>query len=178
MSDQFIAEIRMFAGSFAPLGWAFCNGQTLPIAQNTALFSLIGTYYGGDGKTTFALPNLQGTVPIQQGQGLGLSARVIGESGGNQTVTLLQSEIPYHSHSLNYGEASVPLEAPANSLPTAPQGRRAPLAYITGLTSQNTVHLHASTVGAAGGSSPHNNMQPYLAVNFIIALQGDFPMRE
>src|SRR2546430_4764633 len=101
MSDQFVAEIRMFAGNFAPKGWALCDGQLLPISQNTALFSLLGTTYGGDGKSTFALPNLQGSAPMQQGQGSGLSDRVLGESAREQTVTLLVSEMPLHTHTVN-----------------------------------------------------------------------------
>lgn len=173
MSDPFIAEIRIFAGNFAPTGWALCNGQLMPISQNTALFSLVGTSYGGDGKTTFALPNLQGSAPMHQGQGPGLSDRVIGESGGQQAVTLLNSEMPAHNHALMASSAPASSRAPANAaLARSRNGN----AYQT-IVNQNVTGLAAQAVGIAGGSLPHNNMQPFLVLTFIIALQGIFPPR-
>lgn len=169
MSDPFVAEIRMFAGNFAPNGWALCNGQLLPISQNTALFSLLGTMYGGDGKTTFALPNLQTAAPVHA---FNLNQ---GAAGGTQTVTLLESEIPNHSHGVNVND-----EDPANL--TQPAANRILArsgggnAYQTN-TSANLQPMNPAAIAPAGASLPHNNMQPYLAVTFIIALQGIFPPR-
>lgn len=174
MADPFVAEIRMFAGNFAPAGWAFCNGQLLPISQNTALFSLLGTTYGGDGQSTFALPNLQGRVPMQPGQGPGLSLRDLGETAGATSITLLESEMPAHSHTLaaspNPGEAPGPVnvDGSVNAL-----GRSVGGAIYA--DPQNLVPM--ANLSPAGGDQPHNNMQPYLALNFIIALQGIFPPR-
>lgn len=170
MSDPFIGEIRMFAGNFAPVGWAFCDGQLQSIAQNNALFALIGTIYGGDGQTTFALPDLRGRVPISQGQGPGLSPRTIGQSFGVESVTLLQSHIPAHSHS------QVASTNPA-SLSAGPSG--APATPATNLyAGGNADAVMAQTaVASTGGSQPHSNMAPYLALNFIIALEGVFPSR-
>ena len=175
MSDQFVAEIRIFAGNFAPKGWAFCDGQILPISQNTALFSLLGTTYGGDGKSNFALPNLQGSAPLQPGQGPGLSLRDLGEVGGEQTVTLLTTEIPVHSHAPQGNTVGGDQNNPAGTTWAKPH---------TGKTSLNTYsnsNANASVLmnplPAAGGSQPHNNMPPFLALNFIIALQGIFPPR-
>src|SRR5262245_30664154 len=171
MSNPFVAEIRIFAGNFAPKGWALCNGQLLPISQNTALFSLLGTFYGGDGKSTFALPNLQGSAAMGQGQGPGLSDRVLGGSGGRPTVTLLTFEMPAHSHLL---QAS-------NQVGTdrTPQGEV--LARSAGLNlykaSGTIVQMALEATTVFGGSLPHNNMQPYLTLLFIIALQGVFPPR-
>lgn len=172
MSDQFVAEIRIFGCNFAPYGWAQCNGQLLPISQNTALFSLLGTYYGGDGRSTFALPNLQGCAPMQFGQGNGLSPRAIGERDGTTAVTLLVNEMPSHSHpmrpSIEAADtfAGTPLTAMAASTPTN--------AYIA--TAPN-VQLNPQAVGITGQSLPHNNMQPSLTLNVCIALQGIFPPR-
>jgi len=173
MSSPFLAEIRMFAGNFAPVGWAMCNGQLLPISQNTALFSLVGTMYGGDGKSTFALPDMQGNAPMHAGDGSGLTSRFIGEFGGSATVTLLQSEIPQHTHTL--GAQIVPLGTVAD--PTnATYGRPASgNAYST--SPFPAVKLAPMAVGIAGSSFPHNNMQPYLAVTFCIAMQGIYPQR-
>ena len=169
MSDQYVAEIRIFPFNFAPTGWALCNGQILPISQNTALFSLLGTTYGGNGLSTFALPNLQGSVALHFGQGPGLSPYVLGQTGGEQAVTLLQSEMPAHSHSMSQSVR------PSDAL--NPAG----LALGTG----NNVYVAPASLGqmapqampAAGGSLPHNNMMPYLTLNFCIALQGIFPPR-
>lgn len=175
-SDQFVAEIRIFSGNFAPTGWAMCNGQLLSISQNTALFSLLGTYYGGDGKTTFALPDLQGRVPIQVGQGSGLSDRLQGEMGGAPTVSLLQSEMPVHTHSYkintNPGTTSEP---DISTYPNLSYGR------LVTTTDRKEINLYSTSADTGqtviGGSSPHNNMQPYLVMNYIIALQGIFPPR-
>jgi microcystin-dependent protein len=173
MADQFVAEIRMFAGNFAPVGWAFCNGQIMPISQNTALFSLLGTNYGGNGVSNFALPNLQGVAPIQQGQGPGLSPRVIGEAGGSPTVTLLATELPAHTHAAHAVAGGADATNPAGELWANQAGRTPPPAYAS---SANTAMSQAA-LATAGGGQPHNNMPPYLAVNFIIALQGIFPSR-
>lgn len=175
MTDPFVAEIRIFAGNFAPKGWALCNGQLMPISQNTALFSLIGTYYGGDGRSTFALPNLQGSMPIEQGQGPGLSPRSVGESGGTTTVTLLPSEMPAHTHGLAAttaaGDSSVPTGRTWGEIRF---GRQSAQVY-SGVAPNTT--MAPTAVDPAGGGQPHNNMPPYLVLNFIIALQGIFPPR-
>jgi len=173
MADPFVAEIRIFPFQFAPKGWAFCAGQLLPISQNTALFSLLGTTYGGDGKSTFGLPNMQGNAPMHPGQGPGLSLHDLGETGGSQFVTLLQSEMPAHSHSVNANVNPANLAAPS---PLRSFARSAPgTAYKT--TNQNLTNFAPEAIGPAGGDQPHNNMQPYLTLNFCIALQGVFPPR-
>jgi microcystin-dependent protein len=174
MSSPFVAEIRMFAGNFAPTGWAQCDGQLLPISQNTALFSLLGTFYGGDGKSTFALPDLQGSTPMGQGQGSGLSDRFIGEQSGTEFITLLQSEMPLHTHTtqaytFDPGDNRTP--GPAFSLAkTLPGNGYQPAGGAI-------VQMNPQTLSIAGGSLPHNNLQPYLCVLFIIAMQGVFPPR-
>ncbi|MGE0886652.1 MAG: phage tail protein [Blastocatellales bacterium] len=169
MADPFVAEIRIFPFNFAPKGWAFCDGQLLPLSQNTALFSLLGTTYGGNGKSNFALPDLQGRAPMQPGQGPGLSLRDLGEQGGSETVSLLESEIPSHAHSLVGSDERGDATPAVGSLlgtgtdmyaPGSPGGQMAPEA-----------------LAPAGGDAPHNNMQPYLTFNFCIALQGVFPPR-
>ncbi|MFZ5643699.1 MAG: phage tail protein [Bacillota bacterium] len=170
--DPFIGEIRIFAGNFAPYGWAFCNGQIMQIVQNTALFSLIGNVYGGDGKTTFALPNLSGRAPMHQGAGPGLTPRVLGETGGYTSVTLLQNEMPVHSHAVNC-QATANTNDPAGAVWANTAGRGSPTPYGT----PPNVAMSQQAVQPAGGSMPHNNMQPYLGLNFIIALQGIFPPR-
>ena len=171
MSDPFVAEIRVFAFNFAPTGWAACNGQILPISQNTALFSLLGTTYGGNGQSTFALPNLQGSSPMHPGQGPGLSLRNLGESGGSETVTLLKSEMPLHSH--------LPRASAGDSTDQTPQNSFHAVGIGIGqhATATNLIPLSSNAVAPTGGSLPHNNMQPYLTVNFCIALQGVFPPR-
>ena len=176
MSNPFLAEIRIFAGNFAPSGWAQCNGQTLPITQNTALFSLVGTYYGGDGISTFGLPNLQGSAAMHWDQGPGLSPHQIGESGGEPSVTLLTSQLPAHSHAPNcVSNSGGNSNNPALWAKTLGAGRQqAPANYAT--TSVPVV-MNSAAVGFTGGNLPHNNMQPYLALTFIIALQGIFPSR-
>ncbi|HTW81574.1 MAG TPA: tail fiber protein [Terracidiphilus sp.] len=177
MADQFLAEIRMFPFNFQPQGWAFCNGQLLSISQNTALFSLLGTTYGGDGRTNYALPNLQGSAPLQQGQGPGLSLYYLGQTGGQVTVTMLMSEIPLHSHPINcidgtrvHGQAGQPNNATLVKTSGSP-----PNAYTSGATQNQT--MSQSMVSPVGGNLPHNNLMPYLALNFCIALQGIYPPR-
>jgi microcystin-dependent protein len=173
MSDPFVAEIRMFAGNFAPTGWALCNGQLLPISQNTALFSLLGTQYGGDGKSTFALPDLEGSAPIGNGQGSGLSDYFQGQSSGTDTVTLLTSEIPIHNHFVqgNFNNGDVFTPGPTVVLANSDPGN----AYTA--ASANLVQMAFQAVTVNGSSLPHNNMMPYLTVTFIIAMQGVFPQR-
>ena len=169
--DPFVAEIRIFPFNFAPKGWAFCNGQLLPLSQNTALFSLLGTTYGGDGKSTFALPDLQGSAVMHPGQGQGLSQHFLGEQSGSQTVTLLQSEIPAHAHALIGDEDdSAFFGAEGNFVAGLNQ------MYIAPSPTVNST-LAFQALAPAGADLPHNNMQPYLTFNFNIALQGVFPPR-
>lgn len=172
MSDQFVAEIRIFPFNFAPTGWALCNGQLMPISQNTALFSLLGTTYGGDGKSTFALPDLQGAAPMHPGQGPGLSLHDLGESGGSDAITLLESEIPAHTHALM--ASSQPGEDPS---PVGETLGRSVGASLYQTITNPLVALDPGAVGPAGGSLPHNNLMPYLTLNFCIAVQGVFPPR-
>ncbi|HJQ03204.1 MAG TPA: tail fiber protein [Jatrophihabitans sp.] len=175
MTDPFLAEIRMFGGGFAPRGWALCNGQLMSISQNTALFSLLGTTYGGDGRTTFGLPNLQGTAPMQQGQGGGLSARWLGETGGEPYVTLLQSEMAQHNHTVNAYDGGGEVTTPDGALwASAMVGRVGTNMYSSNAPNQI---MNPMSTTITGGSQPHNNMPPYLTVTFIIALQGIFPQR-
>jgi microcystin-dependent protein len=179
MANPFLAEIRIFSGNFAPTGWALCDGQLMPISQNTALFSLLGTTYGGDGKSTFALPNLQGSAPMQAGQGPGLSLRDLGETGGEQTVTLLQSELPTHTHQpvSAYSAAKGDLVSPANGTwAKATYGRQAYPLYRPAAAGEN-VPMSPLATTITGGNLPHNNMPPFLGLTFIIALQGVFPAR-
>ncbi len=174
MADPFVAEIRMFGFNFPPKGWAFCNGQLLPISQNTALFSLLGTNYGGDGKSTFALPNLQDSVPLHQGQGPGLSSYVVGQSGGEQAVTLLESEMPSHTHGVKGSTGSNQTSpAPGNAWASGQKLGGGNIYAPAG----NNVPMSPSALSPSGGSLPHNNMQPYLVLNFCIALSGIFPPR-
>lgn len=172
MADPFVAEIRIFPFNFAPKGWAWCDGQLLPLSQNTALFSLLGTTYGGDGKSNFALPDLQGRAPMHPGQGPGLSLHDLGETGGSETVTLLESEIPAHSHALrtfnDVGEDRIP--GPAEALARSTGG----LLYAA---PGSLVSMAPQALAPAGGDQPHNNLQPYLTFYFNIALQGVFPPR-
>jgi microcystin-dependent protein len=171
MADPFVAEIRPFGFNFAPKGWAQCNGQLLPISQNTALFSLLGTFYGGDGKSTFALPNLQGSAPMNQGQSGGTSQRFLGEMSGSETVTLLQSEMPVHPHSLNAVESTATERQPPNQMFAVGEAMSFYSSQPAGAT------MNPNMLAPAGGSLPHNNMQPYLVLNFCIAMQGVFPPR-
>jgi microcystin-dependent protein len=171
MADQFVGEIRAVGFNFAPVGWALCNGQLLPISQNTALFSLLGTNFGGNGTSDFGLPNLQGCVPMGFGDGTGLTPRLLGELGGSQTITLLDTQIPAHGHGLN-GSSS------AATTPIA-QGNLAALTTRPTYAAAGSLSpkLNAATIEGAGSSQPHNNLQPTLVVNFIIALQGIYPPR-
>jgi microcystin-dependent protein len=174
--NPYIGEIRAVGFNFAPTGWAMCNGQLLPITQNTALFSLLGTFYGGDGRTTFALPNLQAATPRGAGQGPGLSYVSIGEQAGSATVSLLQTEIPAHAHAVYTTSSSGSSGDPTNAtLAEARNGRVSQSLYATAPDGHTTMSTGALAV--AGGGQPHNNMPPYLVLNFIIALQGVFPPR-
>jgi microcystin-dependent protein len=175
MADQFVGEIRIVPFDFAPLGWALCNGQVMPIAQNTALFSLLGTQFGGNGTSNFALPNLQGSAPMNQGNGLGLSPRVMGETGGEPNVTLLATQVPAHTHTPQAGAASTS-GTPGPTVTFGDGGRGKEFAYAPAAQA-SAVLLNTQAVGSAGGSLPHNNMSPYLTLNFVIALQGIFPPR-
>ena len=171
MSDPFVAEIRVMPYNFAPRGWASCDGQLLPISQNTALFSLVGTYYGGDGRSTFALPNLGGRFAMAPGQGPGLSPRDVGEDVGQAQVTLTTNELPAHSHALK-GGASGLSTSPANGA-MAPPATGANVYHAPGAAAP----MAPEAITATGGNLPHENRQPYLAVMFCIALQGIFPAR-
>lgn len=175
MSTPFVAEIRMFGFNFAPTGWAQCNGQLLPISQNTALFSLLGTFYGGDGKSTFALPNLQGAVPIHQGQGSGLSEYFIGQMGGSEFVTLLSSEMPVHNHFVQ----AYDVDSADNRIPAPNMSLGAPgTGNVYSTSTAGLTQMAPQALSPAGGSLPHNNLMPYLVVNFCIAMQGVFPPRQ
>jgi len=172
MSDQFVAEIRIFPFNYPPTGWAFCNGQLMPISQNTALFSLLGTMYGGNGTTTFGLPNLQGYSAMQQGQGPGLSQRDQGEIGGEEKVTLLQTEIPVHTHALHADAIDL-----ADTNEVSPNASLAQSKGGTLYQTTSNVTLGQQALAMAGGGQSHNNLQPYLTVNYCIALQGIYPPR-
>jgi microcystin-dependent protein len=171
MADPFVAEIRIFPFNFAPKGWAWCDGQLLPISQNTALFSLLGTTYGGNGKSNFALPDLQGRAPMHPGQGPGLSLHDLGETGGSETVSLLESEIPSHSHNVQFSDNVGEVNNPASNFYAPPNSGRAyaPAASLTNMAPE--------LLAPAGGDQPHNNLMPYLTFYFNIALQGIFPPR-
>jgi len=174
MADPFVAEIRIFPFNFAPKGWAWCDGQLLPLSQNTALFSLLGTTYGGDGKSTFALPDLQGRAAMHPGQGPGLSLHDLGETGGSETVTLLESEIPAHSHALGANALTGDTPSPAANATLARPGTIN--AFQTNSAS-GLAPMAPEALPPAGGDQPHNNLQPYLTFHFCIALQGVFPPR-
>jgi len=170
MSEPFIAEIKIFAGNFAPRGYAFCDGQLLPIAQNTALFSLIGTTYGGDGRTTTALPNLQGRTPMHPGRGPGLTPRLLGEKGGYETVLLGQNQLASHTHALRATQE--------DAIQTNPTGMAYAVTDNDAYSIEGTpVNMSSETTANTGGSEAHNNMQPYLVLNYIIALTGIYPSR-
>ncbi|MDF2629721.1 MAG: microcystin dependent protein [Symbiobacteriaceae bacterium] len=172
--DPFIGEIKLFAGNFAPKGYALCNGQLVPLSQNTALFSILGVTYGGDGKTNFALPNLQGRAPMQAGQGPGLTNRNLGETGGSTTVTLLTTQMPAHNHVPQCYDGGPTVNAVQGNVWGGTSGRGAAQVFTDGPINQQ---MKFDAIGLAGGSQPHNNRQPYLGLNFIIALQGIFPPR-
>jgi microcystin-dependent protein len=171
MGQPYIGEIRMFAGSFAPAGWAFCDGQLQAISENDALFTLIGTTYGGDGQETFALPDLQSRVPIHQGQGPGLSQYTLGEKAGVESVTLTTQQIPVHNHPL------VASSDPANQIAGTNGVLAAAVAQEYLYAAPPNVTLNAVTVSPTGGSQPHENVQPYLTISFIISLFGVFPQQ-
>lgn len=173
MSEPFIAEVRIFAGNFAPRGWAFCNGQLLPVSQNTALFSLIGTTYGGDGRSTTALPNMQGRAPMHPGRGPGLTSRRLGQKGGVEMVTLTEAQMPNHSHGVYADSFPAQFQVPTNAR-TLARSSGGP-AYAPG--GSGFVPMDSRVLPSAGGSQAHNNMQPYMAINFIIALVGLYPSR-
>lgn len=167
MAQPYVGEIRMFAGNFAPAGWMFCEGQLLPISENETLFQLIGTTYGGDGQSTFALPDLRGRVPIHQGNGF-----ILAETGGAEEITLTVQQIAAHSHPMLATLTDASITAPSNSVTVA----RSTAPTITPFGVDNPQgNLHPSSVGSVGGSQPHTNFQPYLCVNFIISLFGIFP---
>ncbi len=171
MSEPFIAEIRIFAGNFAPRSWAFCNGQLLPVSQNTALFSLIGTTYGGDGRTTTALPNLEGRAPMHPGRGPGLTSRRLGQRGGVETVTLSEAQMPNHTHTLmGSGEDGNSQNPGGNHFGAGTNMYHTP-------NGVSLVPAATQTLPSSGGSQAHNNLQPFLVMNFIIALQGLYPSR-
>jgi len=174
MANPFLGEVRMFSGNFAPTGWAFCNGQILPISQNTALFSLLGTNYGGNGTSTFALPNLQGAFPVHAGAsaGPGLTQRLVGETGGVDSVTLTASQLPAHGHGMEAVSAAT-TGTPGSGVSLAPTSNGSPLYRAPDIY----LDTGAADMGASGGGGAHNNLPPYLAVTFIIALQGIFPSR-
>jgi len=175
MADPFVAEIRIFPFNFAPTGWAFCNGQLMPISQNTALFSLLGTTYGGDGKSTFALPNLQGRAAMFDGQGPGLSLRDLGEQGGEPNVTLIISEMPAHTHVVN-AKVAGGTASPTNMVWGTSSAAKV-AAFFYAPAAPAPVGMNPAALSIAGGSLPHNNLMPYLTLNFNIALQGVFPPR-
>ncbi|MGH3186446.1 MAG: phage tail protein [Streptosporangiaceae bacterium] len=175
MANPFVAEIRIFPFNFAPRGWAFCNGQLLPLSQNTALFSLLGTTFGGNGVTTFGLPNLQGASPVHPGQGPGLSLYDLGDTGGSQTVALLPGETASHSHTMQADARPGDLDTPS---PQASLARSSPQSIYKTPTGATTQPMAAGILGGAvGGNAPHNNLMPYLTLNFCIALQGVYPPR-
>jgi microcystin-dependent protein len=174
MADPFVAEIRIFPFNFAPRGWAWCDGQLLPLSQNTALFSLLGTTYGGNGKSNFALPDLQGRTPMHPGQGPGLSLHDLGETGGSETVTLLESETPSHAHGLRGNSDFADLQVPTSARSLA---RSQNASAYQSTTNQSLTNMSDQALAPAGGDQPHNNMQPYLTFYFNIALQGVFPPR-
>jgi len=172
MSEPFIGEIKMFAGNFAPRSWAFCDGSLQPIASNTALFSLLGTIYGGDGKTTFALPDLRGRAPMHFGRGPGLSDRPIGSKGGAEVVTLTTSETPHHNHRLMGSQDVASSQDPAGNVLAQDSNTN-----FYNPNPGNTVQMNAVSLSPTGGDQSHENMQPFLVINYIIALQGLFPSR-
>lgn len=174
MADPYLGEIRMFGGNFAPSGWALCNGQILSISQNTALFSLLGTNFGGNGTSTFGLPDLRGAAPMNYGDGPGLTSRVIGEVGGEVNVTLNTQTMPAHSHSYSGQGAQADATSPANNFAATNRN----ISAYTPPGGAQTAPMSGQGVGPAGLNSPHNNLQPYLTVTFIIALQGVYPPRQ
>jgi microcystin-dependent protein len=175
MADPFVAEVRIFPCNFAPKGWAFCDGQLLAISQNTALFSLLGTTYGGNGQSNFALPNLQGRSPLQPGQGPGLSLYDLGEQGGSENVTLINTEMPAHTHNARASTTDGSLPAPGSNAWAIPGADRDLFIYNAG--ANNQVNMAPDALNISGNNQPHNNLMPYLTLTYCIALQGIFPQR-
>lgn len=173
MAEPYIGQIILAGFNFAPLGYAKCDGQLLSIAQNTALFSLLGTTFGGDGQTTFALPDLRGRAPIHQGQGPGLSSKTMGEVSGSETVTLISSQMPTHTHTVRALSTNGNLKSPAGNIPANVQGTSTNI-YSAAAADTN---MKTTMIGTAGGNQPHENMQPFLVINFCIATEGIFPSR-
>lgn len=175
-TEPFIGEIIMAGFNFAPRYYLFCNGQLLSIATNTALFSILGTTYGGNGTTTFGLPNLQSRAALSQGQGPGLSSYTLGQTSGVETVTLTTSQIPAHSHAVNANNGDGTTSVPTNNFFAGPSADRDLSAYNAALTG-STVNMNSGAVSLSGSGGAHNNLMPYLAINFCIATQGIFPSR-
>lgn len=173
MSEPFVGEIRMFAGNFAPRGWAFCDGQLLAVSQNDALFSLLGTIYGGDGRTTFGLPDLRGRIPLHQGTGPGLSSRRLGSKGGAENITLTTNQLASHTHDLNANKAAATTSAPQGKVVAASDGATVGMLY----GQPATVNMASNAIVNTGGSQPHTNLMPTLCLHFIIALFGIYPSR-
>jgi microcystin-dependent protein len=171
MSDPYVGEIRMFGGNFAPQGWSFCNGSLIAISQNDTLFNLIGTTYGGDGQNTFALPDLQGRVPVHVGQGQGLSSYVLGQKAGFETITLITAQLPAHSHVAAGSSTGNPASNPSNAV----WGNNAITNKSFGAGTSVDGNLNTSSLQMTGGSQPHDNMLPFLAISFIISLFGIYP---
>ncbi len=175
MAEPYLGEIHMFAGTFAPRGYALCNGQLVPVSQNAALFSLLGTQFGGDGRSTFALPNLQGNVPLSQGQPPGGNSYAVGQVGGEASHTLSIQELPYHTHNFNADTVNATVTDASGNLLGKLSGRQS--TYYAPANPANLAPMASNAVGAGGGSQPHPNQQPFLVVNFCIAMQGAFPLR-
>ena len=171
MADAYVGEIRIFTGNYAPRGWAFCNGQILPVAQYSTLFSILGAQFGGDGKINFALPDLQNKVPLHQGAGLGLTPRAFAATGGEATVTLTVNQIPTHTH-IPSNQSTPNNDSPQGNIWSNTSGKSGATVY---LADSINVEMNPLAIQPAGGSQPHNNMQPYLGLNFIIALEGEYP---
>lgn len=179
--EEYIGIVKLFAGNFAPRGWAFCNGQLLSIAQNTALFSILGTTYGGDGRTTFALPNLNGRVPVGTGQSTAGSNYTLGEMAGQENVTLTQTQIPQHTHSLQANAGVGSVNTAENNFPAGGQvqiERGSPVYPTNSFATSGGTQMNPQAIGVAGGSQPHSNMQPFLAMNYIICMMGIYPPRD
>jgi microcystin-dependent protein len=178
MSNPFLGELRLFAGNFNPRGWAFCAGQILPIAQNDALYALIGTTFGGDGQVTFGLPDLRGRVPVGQGQGGGLSSYVVGQASGTESVTVSVNQMPQHNHTVTVSSADATATTPTGAVPARPSSTTVGFLYIDPAASGTTdAPPNAAAISAVGGNGPHDNMAPSLVLNYIIALEGVFPSR-
>ena len=178
MSNPFLGELRLFAGNFNPRGWAFCAGQLLPIAQNDALYALIGTTFGGDGQVTFGLPDLRGRVAIGQGTGPGLSSYVVGQEAGTENVTLSVNQMPQHSHPVTASSADATATTPTGAVPARPSATTVGYLYLaSGASGTTDAPPNATAISTVGGSQPHDNMAPSLVLNYIIALEGVFPSR-